>query len=104
MATQRPASSEQDAAPPAEAANANPDTAQQADSPVQDDPPVQAADGAGSPDDAQDVKAKFREALARKRGDGSDQGDHRSSYSGSSIHGEHGKAGGGRTFRRKSGG
>jgi hypothetical protein len=51
-----------------------------------------------------DAKARFREALERKRGqqaaraaDGTGQGD-------SKIHGEHGAAGGKRTFRRKSGG
>ncbi|MDR1998366.1 MAG: DUF5302 domain-containing protein [Frankiaceae bacterium] len=62
------------------------------------------AESAGSPDDPQDVRAKFREALARKRGEGADQAEHPPPFAGSRIHGEHGKAGGGRTFRRKSGG
>lgn len=51
-----------------------------------------------------DPKARFREALERKRGqqaaraaDGGPHGD-------SKIHGEHSAAGGKRTFRRKAGG
>jgi hypothetical protein len=49
-----------------------------------------------------DAKARFREALDRKQSKhaqgagGGPQGD-------SKIHGEHGAAGGKRTFRRKSG-
>lgn len=61
------------------------------------------AEDPAASDEAADVKAKFREALQRKQG-GSDQIDHRASFGGSSIHSAHGKAGGGRTFRRKSGG
>jgi hypothetical protein len=50
-----------------------------------------------------EVKRKFREALARK------QGGHRGAGTGAhgpdaaKIHGAHGRAGGGREFRRKSG-
>jgi hypothetical protein len=51
-----------------------------------------------------DVKAKFRAALARKRGDGAETPTSRTGPAAPGIHGEHGKAGGGRTFRRKSGG
>jgi hypothetical protein len=56
---------------------------------------------AAAPDE-DDVKRKFREALARKQGartspNGSSQGP-------SKIHGAHGRAGGPREFRRKSGG
>lgn len=98
MATQGSASSKGAAAQPAEAAG--PEPADGADA-----APTQADDVQGAQsDDVQDVKAKYRAALQRKRGDGSDQQDHPSTFSGSRIHGEHGKAGGGRTFRRKSGG
>jgi hypothetical protein len=49
-----------------------------------------------------DAKDKFREALERKR---TQQSERASEARGESkIHGEHGAAGGKRTFRRKSGG
>ena len=53
-------------------------------------------------DPPEDQKDKFREALERKRGqqhanNGATQND-------SKVHGEHSRAGGKRTFRRKSGG
>jgi hypothetical protein len=54
--------------------------------------------------DEDEVKRKFREALTRK------QGTHRGTAAGgtgpdqSKIHGAHGRAGGPREFRRKSGG
>ena len=51
-----------------------------------------------------DVKAKFRDALERKRAENLDNAADSAARDGSKIHGEHGKAGGGRTFRRKSGG
>jgi hypothetical protein len=51
-----------------------------------------------------DTKAKFREALARKRGDQAEAAVDSNARGASKIHGEHAKAGGGRTFRRKSGG
>lgn len=51
-----------------------------------------------------EVKAKFREALERKRAEHLDNAADTALREGSKIHGEHGKAGGGRTFRRKSGG
>ena len=72
--------------------------------------PSSASTGASSPSpDASspspdDVKAKFREALQRKRGDHPDNSSDSGLRDGSKIHGEHGRAGGGRTFRRKSGG
>jgi len=63
------------------------------------------AESAGVEDGpSDDMKARFRAALQRKRGDGGDQAEHPASFGGSRIHGEHGRAGGGRTFRRKSGG
>ena len=58
-------------------------------------------DGAAAPED---VKAKFREALQRKRGEHLDNSADSSQRDASKIHSEHGRAGGGRTFRRKSGG
>ena len=51
-----------------------------------------------------DTKARFREALERKRGGQAASADESNARGASKIHGEHGKAGGGRTFRRKSGG
>jgi hypothetical protein len=50
------------------------------------------------------VKDKFREALERKRGHQADRAAENEAHGGSKIHGEHGAAGGKRTFRRKSGG
>jgi hypothetical protein len=66
-----------------------------------------AVESAENPDPAapvaeEDVKAKFRAALARKQGvraDGSGGGP----GGDSKIHGAHAAAGGKRTFRRKSG-
>ncbi|HEY5836618.1 DUF5302 domain-containing protein [Streptomyces sp.] len=58
-----------------------------------------------APEPAEDeVKRKFREALARKQGA---RGGSRNGGGGpdqSKIHGAHGRAGGPREFRRKSGG
>ncbi|GHG52349.1 DUF5302 domain-containing protein [Streptomyces griseocarneus] len=50
-----------------------------------------------------DVKRKFREALDRKRGKSGDAAASGQNRDGSKIHGTHGKAGGQRSFRRKSG-
>lgn len=47
------------------------------------------------------TKDKFREALERKRGQQAARAAE--AYGESKIHGEHGAAGGKRTFRRKSG-
>lgn len=52
----------------------------------------------------EDLKAKFREALQRKRSEHLDNAADAAARDGSKIHGEHARAGGGRTFRRKSGG
>jgi hypothetical protein len=52
---------------------------------------------------APDPKAKFREALERKRGQQADRAAAAEAQSDSKIHGTHGAAGGKRTFRRKSG-
>ncbi|GAA3075910.1 hypothetical protein VR41_03795 [Streptomyces sp. NRRL B-1568] len=58
------------------------------------------ADGQSREDD---VKRKFREALDRKRSHASEANASGQSRDGSKIHGTHGKAGGQRSFRRKSG-
>ncbi|MEZ0092935.1 DUF5302 domain-containing protein [Streptacidiphilus sp. EB129] len=54
-----------------------------------------------SPED--DVKRKFREALARKRGVQADSAGAGGGAEQSKVHGTHGKSGGQRDFRRKSG-
>lgn len=53
---------------------------------------------------AKGAKDKFREALERKRGQQADRAAAAEAHGESKIHGEHGAAGGKRTFRRKSGG
>ena len=51
-----------------------------------------------------DLKRKFREALARKRGAQADAADAAASPDASKIRGAHGPAANQRSFRRKSGG
>jgi cellobiose-specific phosphotransferase system component IIA len=51
-----------------------------------------------------DAKAKFREALERKRSHQADRAADSEAQAASKIHGEHGAAGNNRMFRRKSGG
>lgn len=63
-----------------------------------DDTSAQAPEGQGD-----DVKRKFREALDRKRGKSPEGASGGRGRDGSKIHGTHGKAGGQRSFRRKSG-
>lgn len=62
--------------------------------------------GSLSPDaDGQyDLKRKFREALARKRGAQTDAADVAASTDTAKVHGAHGPAASQRSFRRKSGG
>ncbi|GAB7106966.1 DUF5302 domain-containing protein [Streptomyces phaeofaciens JCM 4814] len=59
-----------------------------------------------SPDDdgQYDLKRKFREALARKRGMQADTADAAANLDTSKVHGAHGPAASQRSFRRKSGG
>ncbi|MFF1544408.1 DUF5302 domain-containing protein [Streptomyces sp. NPDC058291] len=59
-----------------------------------------------SPDDdgQYDLKRKFREALARKRGAQADAADLAANTDTSKVHGTHGPAASQRSFRRKSGG
>ncbi len=64
--------------------------------------PEQAEQGTETAED--DVKAKFREALARKRGAQQDGSGGGSGSGRSKIHGAHGPAASQRSFRRKSGG
>jgi hypothetical protein len=59
------------------------------------------ADQAPEKTPADDTKAKFREALERKKQN--EQGRPDNLDSGSAVHSTHGKAGGKREFRRKSG-
>ncbi|MEU1823324.1 DUF5302 domain-containing protein [Streptomyces abikoensis] len=49
------------------------------------------------------MRRKFREALDRKRGKSPEGASGGRGRDGSKIHGTHGKAGGQRSFRRKSG-
>jgi hypothetical protein len=51
-----------------------------------------------------DPKARFREALERKRSQQASRAAEGGPNGDSKIHGEHGAAGAKRTFRRKSGG
>jgi hypothetical protein len=51
-----------------------------------------------------DPKAKFREALERKRGSQADRAAAAEAHGDSKIHGEHASAATRRTFRRKAGG
>jgi hypothetical protein len=51
-----------------------------------------------------DLKAKFREALARKRGTQAEAAAQAASTEGSKVRRGHGPAASQRTFRRKSGG
>ena len=81
-------------------ADATPATADAASAPAADDAADDAAEDAGKPD-IDDVKAKFREALDRKRDNhASAEGAHDNSK----VHGSHGPAVSRRSFRRKSGG
>jgi hypothetical protein len=62
--------------------------------------PTEAADPAAEPE-TEDVKRKFREALERKQANATNRAGHADSNS--KVHDAHGRAGGKRTFRRKSG-
>ena len=60
---------------------------------------------AAAPDEPgeDEVKRKFREALARKQGGHGGGGTAGTGPDQSKVHGAHGRAGGAREFRRKSG-
>lgn len=85
---QHQATADDDATEPgAAAADADePETAPEAEAPAEDD-----------------VKRKFREALARKQGARRGAGAAGGGADQSKIHGTHGRVGGPREFRRKSG-
>ena len=74
-----------------------------------DDAADAAAENAAAPEAPEhrstedDVKSKFREALARKRGAQTDAGAGGGVGDQSKVHGTHSKSGGQREFRRKSG-
>ena len=76
---------------------AQPDAVRPGDTASSQHAPAQPAAAAG------DVKARFREALARKQGQHSDSVGG-SGPTGPKIHEAHGKAANKRQFRRKSGG
>lgn len=66
--------------------------------------PEAAQDAAAAPEGGEDdVKRRFREALERKRGAAQAGGAGGVGKGASKIHGAHGRAGGPREFRRKSG-
>jgi hypothetical protein len=65
--------------------------------------PRQATAGDARSSAPEDVKARFRDALARKQGGHGDSGGGPGA-GGSKIHEAHGKAANKRQFRRKSGG
>lgn len=79
---------------------------QQAASAAEDAPETLLAEPSSAeeaPEAEDDVKRKFREALERKRGASRSAGASGGGPDQSKIHGAHGRAGGAREFRRKSG-
>ncbi|GAB2746052.1 DUF5302 domain-containing protein [Streptomyces bullii] len=68
--------------------------------------PADAGSRALAPDDdgQYDLKSKFREALARKRGKQAEAAAVTANTDASKVRGEHGPAASQRSFRRKSGG
>ncbi|MEH0416238.1 DUF5302 domain-containing protein [Streptomyces sp. B21-083] len=72
--------------------------------PVDGESAALAPDDGGQDDGQDDLKRKFREALARKRGQQADAVDGAANSDRSKIHGAHGPAASQRSFRRKSGG
>uniref|UniRef100_A0AAU3ICA0 DUF5302 domain-containing protein n=1 Tax=Streptomyces sp. NBC_01393 TaxID=2903851 RepID=A0AAU3ICA0_9ACTN len=75
-----------------------------AESPLPEEPVDDESRSLSPDDDAQDdLKRKFREALARKRGMQADAALTASTNT-SKVHGAHGPAASQRSFRRKSGG
>ncbi|MFF8532278.1 DUF5302 domain-containing protein [Streptomyces sp. SAS_267] len=75
-----------------------------AESPLPEEPADDENASLSPDDDAQDdLKRKFREALARKRGVQADAAVTASTNT-SKVHGAHGPAASQRSFRRKSGG
>ncbi len=56
-----------------------------------------------APHDQDEVKRRFKEALDRKRGVNADGAGSGAGQNRSKVHGVHGKVGGQKSFRRKSG-
>ncbi|CAG7652944.1 DUF5302 domain-containing protein [Actinacidiphila bryophytorum] len=77
------------------------DQEQQAAEPTSEEPDAAAPAAADAEED--EVKRKFREALERKQGSRRGAGGTGNGPDQSKIHGAHGRAGGPREFRRKSG-
>jgi hypothetical protein len=76
------------------------DQEQQAAEPTPEEPEAAAP---AAEEDEDEVKRKFREALERKQGARRGGGAAGNGPDQSKIHGAHGRAGGAREFRRKSG-
>ncbi|MFE5401845.1 DUF5302 domain-containing protein [Streptomyces sp. NPDC056580] len=71
---------------------------------TQDSEPATPETSPEAPDGDGDLKRKFREALARKRGAQSDAADAAAGPNASKVRAAHGPATSQRSFRRKSGG
>jgi hypothetical protein len=93
-------SAKQDAAPSAEAGHA--DTEEAGSERAATAEAHAGGDGDQAKPDIDEVKRKFREALDRKR-DAHAEGSGKGANESGKIHGAHGKEGGRRQFRRKSG-
>ena len=81
-------------------AEAGPDAAAKAETAAE--PAADEAAGDGAKPDIDDVKAKFREALDRKR-QHHDEGQGKGGHESGKVSGAHGPAASRRNFRRKSG-
>ncbi|MGW4438437.1 DUF5302 domain-containing protein [Streptomyces sp. NPDC004596] len=71
---------------------------------TEDSEPATPETSPGAPDTDGDLKRKFREALARKRGAQPDAADAAAGPNASKVRATHGPATSQRSFRRKSGG
>ncbi|MFG1811049.1 DUF5302 domain-containing protein [Streptomyces sp. NPDC049040] len=76
---------------------------QAAAAPADAEPSTEETDAAAPAEEEDEVKRKFREALERKQGARRGAGGAGTGPDQSKIHGAHGRAGGAREFRRKSG-
>jgi hypothetical protein len=76
---------------------------QAAAAPAAAEPSTDEPEVAAPAEDEDEVKRKFREALERKQGSRGGAGAAGTGPDQSKIHGAHGRAGGPREFRRKSG-
>jgi hypothetical protein len=76
---------------------------QAAAAPAAAEPSTEETEDAAPAADEDEVKRKFREALERKQGARHEAGAAGTGPDQSKVHGAHGRAGGPREFRRKSG-